>query len=200
MDNFKELQDIWKSGGSKQLPDVKSIISKAKKDQKSLVSQFLIAVACMLLSIFVIVWVGITYDFEMITTYIGIVLVLITVVGYSAIMAYQTYKLKRIDMSASPEKVIPLLEERFQFAQLLATKGMVSYYLLLNIALILYFLEVMAPMKPMLKTICISVYVAWMFIAYFVLGKRQREKQYAKYNRMLDGLKQMQQLYTEEKH
>lgn len=197
MKEFDNLKELWKQQKQNPLPDVTVIIAKAKKEKQSMANKIVIQVATLLLAVVAIIMVVAAIDFKMATTYIGVGLMFLTILIFSGIRLYQVYKLKNIDLTQNPKKVLAELETFYAFQQFVNTKCTLAYFILLNIAFGFYFIEVMQPMSAMLKTIVLIVYIAWMFIAYFFLGKKQKEKEYAKTKAIIDSIRKIEKEYEE---
>lgn len=197
MKEFDNLKEIWNQQKESAVPDVSQIISKAKKEKKSMGNKIILQVGILLFTIAALIMVVSKIDFKMITTFIGIGLMLTTIFIFSLIRLYQAYKLKSIDLTESPKQVLLKLEQFYAFQQLVSTKCMLAYFILLNVAFGLYFIEVMAPMSTLMKTISLLIYIAWMLFAYFILGKKQTQKEYDKTQSLIDGIKKIENEYEQ---
>jgi len=196
MKEFDNLKEIWNQQKESAVPDVSQIISKAKKEKQSMGNKIILQVAILLVTIVALIWVTSSIDFKMITTFIGIGLMLFTIFAFSLIRLYQLFKLKSIDLTQSPKKVLLQLEQFYAFLKLVSTKGMLAYFILLNLAFVFYFIEVMAPMSTLMKVIVLTIYTAWMLIAYFILGKKQRQKEYDKIEAIINSIKKVENAYV----
>jgi uncharacterized membrane protein YecN with MAPEG domain len=197
MKEFDNLKEIWNQQKESIVPDVSQIISKAKKEKRSMGNKILIQVAILLLSVIAIAWVGAVIDFKMATTYIGIMMMFAIILIFSSIRLYQVYKLKNIDLTQSPTKTLLELEKFYAFQQFVNTKCTLAYFILLNLAFVFYFIEVMQPLSMMIKIIVLIVYTAWMLIAYFILGKKQKQKEYDKTQSIIDSIKKIETEYKQ---
>lgn len=197
MKEFDNLKELWKQQKQNPLPDVTIIIAKAKKEKQSMANKIIIQVATLLLAVVAIIMVVSAVDFKMTTTYIGVGLMFLTIIVFSAIRLYQVHKLKNIDVTQNPKEVLAELETFYAFQQFVNTKCTLAYFILLNIAFAFYFIEVMQPLSTMIKAIVLVVYIAWMIVAYFFLGKKQKEKEYERTQRIIDSIKEMERHYHE---
>ena len=195
MKEFDNLKEIWNQQKETVVPDVSQIISKAKKEKQSMGNKIVIESIVLLLTIVFITCVVASIDFKMATTYIGVGSMLATIFIFSVIRLYQVYKLKKIDLTATPKKVLLQLEQYYAFQQFVSTKCMIAYFILLNLAFVFYFIEVMAPMSILLKITVLTVFTSWMLIAYFILGKRQKQKEYDKTQHIIDSIKKVETEY-----
>lgn len=197
MKEFDNLKEIWNQQKESAVPDVSQIISKAKKEKKSMGNKIILQVAILLFTIVALVIVVSKIEFKMITTFIGIGLMLTTIFIFSLIRLYQAYKLKCIDLTESPKQVLLKLEQFYAFQQFVATKCMLAYFILLNVAFGFYFIEVMAPMSTMMKTISLIIYIAWMLVAYFIIGKKAKQKEFQKMEDMINSIKKIENEYEQ---
>lgn len=191
MKDFDVLKEIWDKQGKALVPDVSLILSKAKKEKQSIGNKMILQVVALLGVIPAIGLVVMYVNFKMATTFIGIGLMALAVIVISILRMYQVYTLKKIDLAASPQSVLKKLEQFYAFQQTVNTKYTLVYFIVLNIAFGFYFIEVMQPMSTTYKSIALTLYVTWMLIAYFIIGKRQREKEYAKMQRIINGIKEI---------
>lgn len=192
MKDFDELKNIWQQQKVTLATNPEELIAKAKKSKRDFNAKITIQLVTLLLSMIVVGYVGITIPFEQKTTYAGIVLILITVFGFSAVRIYQMLQLQKIDLTQTPEHTLPKLETAVRLQKMVSTKLMTAYMLLLNLAMGLYFIEVMHPMSTSLKAICLTVYIAWMLIAYFYLGKKQKIREEQRLQDIINTIKQVQ--------
>lgn len=197
MKEFDNLQEIWKQQKQSTLPDVSVIIAKAKKEKQIFANKMLFQILTLITSMVGVALVVATVDFKMATTFIGVGLMFLCVFGFAAIRLYQMMTLKKIDLTQSPSKTLAELEKFYVFQQFVGTKIKLAYFVILNIAFGFYFIEVMQPMSVMMKTIVLTIYVAWMLFAYFYLGKRQKAKEFERTQRMIDAIKEMEENYKE---
>ena len=160
-------------------------------------NKILIQVAILMLSVIAIAWVVALIDFKMATTYIGVGLMFLTIFSYSAVRLYQAKQLKAIDLTQSPQKVLQQLEQYYEFQQFVGTKCTLAYFILLNLGFVFYFIEVMEPMPVKMTVIFLTAYITWMLIAYFILGKKQKQKEYDKTQSIIDSIKKIETQYEQ---
>lgn len=195
MKDFDNLKDLWKQQEEKKLPDVFEIIKKIKKERTFYTNKLLFQVAILAITMIALVWIGSAIDFKKTTTYIGLGLMLLCIAAFSAVRLYQMITLKRIDLTQKPSATLKQLDEYFSFQQIVSTKITLAYFIVLNIAFVFYFIEVMHPMSFQLKTICLTTYIAWMLFAYFYLGKKQKKKENDRIQKIIDSIKELESGY-----
>lgn len=195
MKKFNTLQEIWKQQKQTTLPDVSLIITKAKKEKASYTNKVLVQVATLVLVLPVLIWTGTAINFKMTSTYIGLGLMFVCITGFSIVRLFQMKTLRKIDFTQNPTVSLNQLEKYYAFQQIVSTKISLAYFIILNIAFGFYFIEVMQPMSTMLKSIVLILYIGWMLIAYLYIGKKQKQKEYGRIQKMIDAIKQIEEHY-----
>ncbi|SHJ11791.1 hypothetical protein [Flavobacterium terrae] len=195
MKDFDNIMDVWKQQKEVKIPEAGAIIQKAKKERNSFTNKIILQATILLLTVVVLIWVGTAINFKMITTYIGLGLMFLCVFGFSMIRLYQMSKIKKIDFTQKPSLTLIELEKTYKFQQFVSNKVGLMYFILLNLAFVFYFIEVMQPMSLQLKSIVITAYISWMLFAYFYLGKKEKKKENERIQKMIDSIKEMEANY-----
>lgn len=195
MKQFNDIEAIWKQQKISTVPDVTAIIEKGNKEKKTLSKKISLQVILLLITVPVVIWVLVTNPFQKTTTFLGIAIVLLAVIGFSIIRLYQVNWLRKIDFTQTPNFVLQQLEKYYSFQKLISSKIMGIYFLLLNLGLGLYFIEVMAPMPTYAVVLSLSVYVIWLLIAYFVIGKKQKQKEFNRIDVLIKKMKEIETAY-----
>jgi len=193
MKDFESLQNMWQH--PENLDDKKRllpIISKATATTKSkLKNQQLGGCVMLVFTGLLILAMALffNFNFQHWYTYAALVLVALICFGQAALMLYTWTRIKAIDDTASPASNLQQWEEYYRMRNKQITFGMPAYYLALNGAMGLYFLEIFSGRPVVNVIIFIAVYLAWMVFAYFYLGKRTIKKETARLHIILDELK-----------
>ncbi len=195
MKAFDNLKEIWQQQSTGALPDVTVIINKAKKEQQSMTRKIGIQVIILMLTVVFLAWLVSSFPFKMATTFIGIGLIFAAIFGYSFLRLLMIRKLQKTDLTASPKTAIQQITQFYSFQQKVNTLYTLIYYIVMNIAFGLYSIEVAAPLSMTYKIIFLTLYVAWMLIAYFVIGKRQIRKEHAKTESIITALEEIEANY-----
>lgn len=196
MKDFDNLKDLWKTQEEIMLPEVSNVLQKIKKERISYTNKILFQVIMLIATMAALVWIGSSIDFKKTTTFIGLGLMLLCIGVFSVVRLYQMITLKQIDLTQVPSVTLNKLENYYAFQQFVSTKLTLAYFILLNLAFVFYFIEVMQPMAATLKTICLSIYIVWMLFAYFYLGKKQKKKENDRINNLIDSIKEMESNYN----
>ena len=160
MKEFDNLKAIWDQQNLQVVPDVSLIIDKAEKQKNSIRNKIIIQVVALLAALIAILFVFILIDFKMTTTFVGIAIIVITIFSFSIFRIYQIKKLNAINLLQSPKIVLQELSIYCEKDKKLKTKGTLLYFVLLNIGMGLYFVEVLQPLSFNIKIICLIVYIS----------------------------------------
>lgn len=195
MKDFNALQNLWNEQKTAPLPDVNAILAHAKKVQRSINTKIKTQVAILTaVVIFILILVTII-PFKEATTFIGIGLMAFTILLFSAIRLLQVIRLHKIDLTQNPQQLLVKLEAYYVFQNTITTRYTLFYFILMNVAFALYFIEVLAPVALLYKIIIIAVYLAWMLFAYLYLGKKHKAKEQAKTQSIIDAIKAIEVHY-----
>ena len=195
MKDFNEIQNLWNEQKSVQLPDVNRILADAKKVQRDLNSKIAIQI-CILVGVVIFILILMqVIPFKAATTFIGIGLMATTILLFSVVRLYQVIQMKKIDLTKNPKLLLIDLEQYYQFQNTVNTKYTLLYFILMNIAFALYFIEVLQPVPLLYQVIIIVVYLAWMFFAFLYLGKKHKQKEQAKTQSIIDAIKNIEKHY-----
>lgn len=195
MKDFNEIQNLWNEQKSVQLPDVNRILADAKKVQRDLNSKIAIQISVLVAVVIFILILMQMIPFKAATTFIGIGLMALTILLFSGIRLYQVFQMKKIDLTKNPKLLLIDLEQYYQFQNTINTKYTLVYFILMNIAFALYFIEVLQPVPLLYQVIIIAVYLAWMFFAFLYLGKKHKQKEQAKTQSIIDAIKNIEKQY-----
>lgn len=195
MKDFNALQNLWKEQKTDTLPDANAILAKAKKVQNSINTKIKLQIVTLVaVVVFILILVNVI-PFKEATTFIGIGLMAFTILLFSAIRLVQVIRLHKIDLTQNPQQLLLDLEAYYVFQNSINTRYTTIYFILMNVAFALYFIEVLAPVADFYKIIIVAVYLAWMLFAYFYLGKKHKAKEQAKTQSIIDGIREIEQQY-----
>ena len=195
MKEFDNLKAIWDQQNQQVIPDVSHIIDKAEKEKNSIRNKIIIQVLALSIAMIVMCVVLCMINFKMAITLIGMAIMLITIFVFSAIRIYQVQQLNKINLTESPKIVLQKLNAYCTFDKKVKIKGMLIYFILLNIGMGFYFVETLNPLSVTLKIIFLIVYIAWMLFAYFVMGKKQLKKDEDKMNFLIKSIENLEHEY-----
>ncbi len=192
MQEFDELKHIWQQGtptpSNVRLPDVSKASAQAKVKLQN--EQRNGAISLLLTALFIAglaIWGD--FDFKHWYTYGAMVLVCMICLAQAAILFYSYRRLKQIDQTAPPTQHLRQWETYYAYRQQLLKWNNPLYFVLLNLALGLYFLEVLAGASTQFLSIFGIIYAGWMTFAYFIMGRRIKRREKKRLDSILDELR-----------
>lgn len=199
MDNFDGFKNLWQQPIAAPAPiDSQWLKRTTATHQRKLERIQLIGAGTLFLTavLLLLIGFGIDLQFRSILTYVAIVLLAAICVGQGIINLNVYSRLRHIDVTAAVTNHLQQWEDYYAFRKRLIRINGPVYYLLLNGAFGLYFIEILGMMPITARIIALSVYAAWMLFAYFVLGKRTLLKEEQRLTEIIDTLRQQQQQLT----
>ena len=195
MNNFDDIEALWKAPQRLDIPAADAIIKKAVKEKNQIVRKILVQSFCMLLALVSIIYVMLFVHFQYLSSYIGIAIMIICIITYTVIRLRQSLFLKRADFSQLPNDLLQQFEKFHLHQKWINTKGVMWYTIFLNLGFAFYFYETVAiaHAKLLWKIVFIVIYISWMLIATLWLGKRSVRKENAKTNAIIEKLKQLKE-------
>ncbi|MCP9750420.1 hypothetical protein [Ferruginibacter sp. HRS2-29] len=194
MKTFDDIEALWKSTPATPLPDAGEMIKKALKQKKILANKILLQVFCLLAALVSMMVVMCKIEFQFTSSYIGLGLMMLCIVVFSAVRFRQSQFLKKANFSQSPSVLLLEFEKFYLHQKWVNTKGTLIYTIALNIAFAFYFYEtlVVPPISIFWKILFLVVYITWMLIATLWIGKRHNRKEHARTEDIIGKLKEMQ--------
>jgi amino acid permease len=196
MDNFDEFKQLWRQVPSAPAPiDSQQLVRNTAPQQRKLERTQLFGAVTLFVTavLLLIIGFGIGLQFRSTLTYVAIVLLAVICVGQGLINLSVYGQLRRIDVTATVTNHLHQWESYYLFRKRLIRINGPVYFLLLNGALGMYFIEILGLMPLTSRIIVLALYIIWMLFSYFVLGKRTIRKEDDRLNEIIDNLRQQQQ-------
>ena len=192
MKNFDEIKDLWKNTApQKDLPSSSEIISKIESTRKKIMRKNLLSTVILCLTFIFIVWIGLKYDFELITTKIGLMLVLFSIaLGIICNIKLINRLSKKIDITSDTYSYLQQLLSFRNRQRVIQTKGLSVYFIILTSGLMLYEIE-FAVRDLTFGLIFYSLTLGWMSFVWFILRKKtiaKQEKQISEQITLIENL------------
>ncbi len=199
MNSFSEIETLWKTGMPfHTLPDAAAIIGKTNRIRRLVRNSILRQTLVLLLVIPTMGYIMYSVDFDYISSYAGIALMLICVLLFSFFRFKQVHFLNRADFSKAPSLLLKEFEKFYEQQQWLLSKGIRWYSILLNIAFGLYFYETvyMAALSSHVKNFIIVSYIAWTVIVTFWVEKISARRELNKTRSIIQHLRKLNRELT----
>ncbi|MEO7264532.1 MAG: hypothetical protein ABIW38_06440 [Ferruginibacter sp.] len=126
-------------------------------------------------------------------TYAAMALISLVCIFQAAFMFNIYKKLKAISETETPAMHLHKWEQYYEMRKQQNKWNMPVYYILLNVAMGIYVLEIFSGRPVVNVIIFVAVYAAWMLFAYFYLGKRNIAKEEKRLNGIISELKNIEQ-------
>jgi hypothetical protein len=191
MQNFDDLKGLWQKGNEKNLPASKDILSAITKSRKKMLRRNTLAILSLGLTFAFITWIGTHYDFRLVTTKIGIVLTLISIVmGVFFNTKLANLLKKQNDPTLSNHAFLQQLIEYRNVQRIFQTKGISLYFFLLTIGIMLYMFE-FAVRDLTFGIIVYCITLGWIAFNWFYLRKKAIRKYEIEINEQINNIEKL---------
>jgi hypothetical protein len=202
MKDFDSIKTIYQQAGStgEIKPPVASISKSSANSKIKLQREQLYGALVLILTALLIACMALFYNFNFQHwyTYGALVLVCSICIAQAALLLFTYKKIKRIDETASPLQHLQQWEAYYVFRKKQAAINMPVYFIALNLAMVMYLIEVLNG-RPILNVIIfLIVYTAWMLFAYFYLGKKNLRKEDKRLQSIINELRSVEKELREE--
>lgn len=193
MQNFDSLKNMWQQpagSGESSEAIIKVITSTTTSKMKLQKPQLHGSIALTLTAVFIaaLALFG-DLNFKHWYTYGGMVLIAIVCI-VQAVFMHATYKkIKNIDDTVAPSQHLQQWEAYYSLRKKQNKWNMPVYYVLLNIAMAIYMIEIFTGRPVVNVIIFIAVYAAWMLFAYFYLGRKNIRREDNRLQKIINDLK-----------
>ena len=192
MEEFKELENLWKQSETK-IPPQKTNISKIKNNRMKLKNTYTKGAILLILTGIFILGLMIFLDSNLKTILVvsSMIIISITCFLQAALMLFTANEIVKIDETQTPSFHLKQWQNFRAFQKKQRHWNMPVYYTLLSIALGVYMYELLknADLWKMILTFAITY--SWMLFAYFYLGKKEIKKQDTKLDGIISELKSL---------
>ena len=193
MEEFKELENLWKQSETK-IPPQKTNISKIKNNRMKLKNTYTKGAILLILTGIFILGLMIFLDSNLKTILVvsSMIIISITCFLQAALMLFTANEIAKIDETQTPTFHLKQWQNFRVFQKKQRHWNMPVYYTLLSIALGVYMYELLknADLWKMILTFAITY--SWMLFAYIYLGKKEIKKQDAKLDGIISELKSLE--------
>lgn len=192
MKDFDHLMSVWQEQPKKDQLSVDDVLKQVKKGINGLSRKLFWNIAIMILTLGGLFTVMLFFVFNSWATYLGIVIILITVL-LSLLMMLRDYRIiSKQDITINPAAYLQDLKEYQRNRSKLYGKLYYIYVLLMSTGLFLYFLEVLQNTSTMFKAVAYSVYVAFVLFSTFYIRHQFVKNEQEKLNLIIDRLTRLQ--------
>jgi len=192
MKDFDHLMSVWQEQPKKDQLSVDDVLRQVKKGINGLSRRLFWNITTMILTLGGLFTVMLFFVFNSWATYLGIVIILVTVLLSLLVMLRDYRIISKQDITINPAAYLQDLKEYQRNRTKLYGRLYYIYVLLMSTGLFLYFLEVLQSTSTMFKAIAYSVYVAFiLFSTFYIRGQFVKNEQ-EKLNLIIDRLTRLQ--------
>ncbi|MBK0379441.1 hypothetical protein [Mucilaginibacter segetis] len=196
MKDFDHLMMVWQDQPKQEPVAVENVLKQVKKGVKGLASNLFWSITGMFLAMFGIFGVMLFLVFQSLITYIGIAVILITMIVY-VIMMIRDYRLiNNHDITTNPTQYLQELKEYQRSRATIYGWMYYLYVLLLSIGLTLYFFEVLQTASIPFKFAAYGLTAAWLLFCTFYLKNRIFASEQEKLNLIIERLERLQSQFN----
>ncbi len=195
MKDFDDIKEMWQQQPAADVKkaDMVEVGRHTSSTKTKLKKQQLRGAIILCCTAVYIAWIGFFsgIHFQLAVTYIAILLML-AVILIQAVISLSIYrKLGHIDETLHPALHLKQWQDYYQFRKKQVRLNHPLYFIFLNLAFGLYFIEILSGRPFWGIVIVLTIYLAWMLFSYFVLGRRTLAREEKKLKTIIDGLTQV---------
>jgi hypothetical protein len=192
MKDFDHLMSVWQAQPKQDQLSVDEVLRQVKKGIRSITSQLywgIVAMGAVLALTFLILFF---FVFQSWLTYVGITIMLVTMLLYS-IMIIRNYRiLNKRDSTLNPTEYLQDLKEYQKNRAKVAGWFYYLYVLLISLGLSLYFVEVLRNSTILYKVLVYGLTFVWIMFLTLYYKKRIFKNEEEKLNLIIEKLERLQ--------
>lgn len=193
MDNNDDLKALWDAGVAAPAPDITALLTRAGTVKRKARNKMIWGNLLLVLTSIFIAWVWIHYQPQMLTTKIGIVLIIASMAMYIVTSTSMLQFLFRDEPGMDTASYLAELLRLRQKQEYLQKTIMTAYYILLSTGMALYMIEYATMLGRRYGLIAYAVTFGWIALAWFYIRPRTARRQLAPLNEAIKQLEQVQQ-------
>lgn len=189
-DNNIDFKDLWKKQSVSTL-DMNDLLKRLSKFKKAALRTLWITNILLFATSAFIVFVWIYYQPQFISTKIGIVITILSMMIYVFVYNKLLNKYRNIDSTQTNQEYLQrliLIKRKQQFLQ---TKMMSFYFIGLTVGICLYLYEYTSRMSTLGASLTYGLTLFWMLLNWFFLRPKQIKKQNDKINSLIEKFEEI---------
>jgi amino acid transporter len=186
-----DFKKLWQEQASPEVPSEQEIYKKADQLKKATRNKFITGIIMLLTTMTFILYVWISWDMQMMTTKIGIALVILAILLGVAAFSKIIYVITEKDTDQSNSQYLERLMKLKKEQERLHTTILSIYFALLSTGIFLYMIEPASYMSFAGKLIAYGLTGGWIVFSWFYVRRRTIKKQTAKLNEAIENLEKL---------
>lgn len=192
MKDFDHLMSVWQEQPKKDQLSVDEVLKQVKKGMSGMSRKLLLGIITMSLSFIGVLGVMLFLVFTSWVTYVGIIIIMITILLYGLMMIRDYRVISKQDITTNPTEYLQSLKEYQKNRAVVYGWLFYAYMLLISCGLVLYFSEVLQSSSTTFKVAAYGFSALWLLFCTFYLKGRFVKNEQDKVNLMIDRLIRLQ--------
>lgn len=192
MKDFDHLMSVWQEQPKPDQLSVDDVLKQVKKGMNSLSRKLLWNITSMGISFVGLLVVMLFLVFTSWVTYLGIVIIMVTMMLYVMMMIRDYRIISKQDVTINPANYLQDLKIYQKNRAVVYGWLYYLYVVLISTGLLLYFFEVLQSASAMFKIVAYGLTTAWLMFCTFYLKGRFVKGEQEKLNLMIDRLIRLQ--------
>ena len=192
MKDFDHIMSVWQEQPKKDQLSVDDVLKQVKKGMSGLGRKLLWNIISMAISFTGLLIVMVFFVFTSWVTYLGLIIILITMILYVMMMIRDYRIISKRDITLNPADYLQDLKEYQKNRAKVYGWLYYLYVILISTGLLLYFFEVLESASAMFKIAAYGVTIAWLLFCTFYLKDRFVKSEQEKLSLMIDRLIRLQ--------
>jgi Ca2+/Na+ antiporter len=192
MKDFDHLMSVWQAQPKQDQLSVDDVLRQVKKGIRSITSQLywgIVFMAAILTLTFLILFF---FVFQSWLTYVGIIIMLITMLLYAVVIMRNYRILNKRDATINPTEYLQNLKDYQKSRTKITGWFYYLFVLLISFGLSLYFVEVLRNSSILYKTLVYGLTIVWIGFLTFYYKKRIFKNEEEKLNLIIEKLERLQ--------
>lgn len=191
------LKELWNKKQA-AIPDTDALLEETRRFKRNHLRKLIMANVTLVLSSAFILFVWYYFQPERLTTKMGIVLVIAAMAMYLFVYNGMLQVLRRIDDCLSSNEYLGQLLMLRTRQQLMQTRIMNAYFLMLSAGIALYMIEYTSRMSLLWATVTYGVTFLWILFNWFYIRPRTIRNQREKLNVLIQKFESLQAQLSEQ--
>ncbi|MGZ3758141.1 MAG: hypothetical protein ACXVAY_04135 [Mucilaginibacter sp.] len=192
MKDFDQLMSVWQGQPKPDQLSVDDVLKQVKKGMNSMSRKLLLSITGMSISFIIILAIMLFLVFNSWVTYLGIVIILITMVLYISMMVRDYKLIHKRDITTNPTEYLQSLKEYQKNRAEIYGWMYYVYVIMISIGLGLYFFEVLQSASRAFKITAYTITGIWLLFCTIYLRRRFVTNEQEKLGLMIDRLIRLQ--------
>lgn len=191
MDNNINFGSIWKKQNTGHPPSTEELLKKLKQFKNRNLRKIIFTNLMLISTCVVIALIWINYQPELLTSKIGIILVVLAMVIYLITYNNLFKHFYKVDQAQSNNEYLQTLYKINDKQKFMQTKMLSLYFTLLSSGICLYMVEYAMKMSMISRIIAYSSILIWIGFCWFYVRKKTIKKQQSKIDELISKFQEI---------